>query len=111
MSRSASARVMLTVDEFSVYDTPDGKAELVRGELRVNPPPSAGHSLVILELLMRLVPHVREQRLGLVFTNSSLELSCSRHFDGNRAGTRWASIDATSKPRSCSSLKIPFSPE
>jgi Uma2 family endonuclease len=74
MSRAANARVMLTVDEFLVYDVPDGKAELVRGELRMSPSPGARHAAVITAILTRLGTHVREHRLGIVFTNGGFEL-------------------------------------
>ena len=37
---SPSTSALMTVDEFlAVQDFPDGKAELVRGELRMTPPP------------------------------------------------------------------------
>jgi Uma2 family endonuclease len=74
MSRSANARVMLTVDEFLAYDLPDGKAELVRGELRVSPPPGSRHSAVITAILSRIATYVRTNRLGIVFTNGGFEL-------------------------------------
>jgi hypothetical protein len=35
MAQRAAAATNLTVEEFMVFPTPDGKAELVRGELRV----------------------------------------------------------------------------
>lgn len=74
MSHAANARVMLTVDEFLVYDAPDGKAELVRGELRMSPSPGARHAAVITEILIRLGTYVRGHRLGRVFSNGGFEL-------------------------------------
>jgi Uma2 family endonuclease len=74
MSRSATLAVGLSVDEFMAYDTPDGKAELVRGELRVTPPPGAGHGGVIVELIVRLKTYVDAHKLGRVLTNVGFEL-------------------------------------
>jgi Uma2 family endonuclease len=66
--------VMLSVDEFSVYDTPDGKAELVRGELRLNPPPSFRHGRVIATIAQRLMSYVNSHGLGVVAVNAGFEL-------------------------------------
>lgn len=74
MSRPNLARVRLSVDEFLVYPAPDGKAELVRGELRLSPPPGSGHGRVIAALVTRLASHVEDHRLGYVFAGSGFEL-------------------------------------
>jgi Uma2 family endonuclease len=66
--------VILSVDEFSVYDTPDGKAELVRGELRLNPPPSFRHGRVIATIAQRLMSYVNSHGLGIVVVNAGFEL-------------------------------------
>jgi Uma2 family endonuclease len=74
VSRRASGVVMLSVEEFSTYDTPDGKAELVRGELRMSPPPRLPHAAVIARLIWLLMNHVVPNRLGHVFSNGGFEL-------------------------------------
>jgi Uma2 family endonuclease len=66
--------VILSVDEFSVYDTPDGKAELVRGELRLNPPPSFRRGRVIATIAQRLMSYVNSHGLGIVVVNAGFEL-------------------------------------
>lgn len=65
----ASAMIM-TVDEFLVARLPDGKAELVRGEVRVTPPPGAPHGAAASNLVFLLGVHVRQRGLGSVFGDS-----------------------------------------
>ena len=60
----------MTVEEFLVHPTPEGKAELVRGELRVTPPPGAPHGAAAINLVFALTLHVRQNRLGRVFGDS-----------------------------------------
>ena len=74
MSRSAPLAVGLSVDEFMAYDTPDGKAELVRGELRMSPSPGGSHGIVVTVLVARLFVHVDARQLGRVMTNVGFEL-------------------------------------
>jgi Uma2 family endonuclease len=74
MSRSAPLAVGLSVDEFMAYDTPDGKAELVRGELRMTPSPGGRHGIVIGLLIARLVVYVEGRKLGRIFSNAGFEL-------------------------------------
>lgn len=57
----------MTVDEFLVAQVPDGKVELVRGELRVTPPPGAPHGVVESNLFLLLGVHVKSSGLGRVF--------------------------------------------
>jgi Uma2 family endonuclease len=57
----------MTVDEFLVHSVPDGKAELVRGELRVTPPPGAPHGVAAINLILLLGVHAREREFGRVF--------------------------------------------
>ena len=57
----------MTVDEFLVAQVPDGKVELVRGELRVIPPPGAPHGKVESNLFLLLGVHVKVNSLGSVF--------------------------------------------
>lgn len=71
--RTAAAR-NYSVEEFLLLDTPDGKAELVRGELRVTPPPGPRHSIAWANTATLLNSHVKEKQLGLVFTEASFEL-------------------------------------
>jgi Uma2 family endonuclease len=64
----AHERVMLmTPEEFLVYPLPEGKAELVRGELRVTPPPGAPHAFAANNLLYLIQSHVRANKLGRGF--------------------------------------------
>jgi Uma2 family endonuclease len=56
----------MTVEEFLVSPLADKKAELVRGELRVTPPPGGPHGLAGANLVFALAVHVRPRGLGLV---------------------------------------------
>lgn len=68
MAQPAHTAVMLmTPEEFLVHSLPDVKAELVRGELRVNPPGGGPHGAAGANLLFMLAEHVRRNRLGRVF--------------------------------------------
>ena len=60
----------MTVEEFLASSVPDGKAELVRGELRVTPPPGAPHGVAGSNLVFMLTTYVRRHRLGRVFGDS-----------------------------------------
>ena len=62
--------MMMTVDEFLVANLPEGKSELVRGEVRLTPPPGASHGLAAANLFLLLGVYVKEQRLGYVFGDS-----------------------------------------
>jgi len=59
--------MVMTVEEFLAYPTPEGKAELVRGELRVTPPAGAPHGAAGANLVFALATHARHHRLGRVF--------------------------------------------
>jgi Uma2 family endonuclease len=59
----------MTVDEFSEYNFPEGKVELVRGEPRVMPPAWAPHGWVESNLLGLLLPFVARHHLGRVFAD------------------------------------------
>jgi Uma2 family endonuclease len=74
MAQRASAAKDLTVEEFMVLDTRDGKAELVRGELRLTPPPGGRHGIVWANLTSLLVQHLRQGDFGRVFAESCFEL-------------------------------------
>lgn len=74
MSRSTPLAVGLSVDEFMAYDAPDGKAELVRGELRMSPSPGGRHGIVVVALIERLAAFVRSRKLGRIMTNVGFEL-------------------------------------
>lgn len=65
-----SSPMLMTVDEFLTASVPDGKAELVRGELRVTPPPGAPHGAAATNLVLLLGVHVNANRLGRVFGDS-----------------------------------------
>ena len=74
MSRSATAITRLTVGEFTVYDIPEGRADLVRGELRMIPPPSGRHGALVYAIAKRLGDHVESRELGAVLIGASFEL-------------------------------------
>lgn len=61
---------MMTIDEFMVAQLPDGKSELVRGELRLTPPPGAPHGRAATNLVVLVANFVKEHRLGFVFGDS-----------------------------------------
>lgn len=65
-----SSPMLMTVEEFLVASVPDGKVELVRGELRVTPPPGAPHGKAAVNLLVMLAVHVKANGLGSVFGDS-----------------------------------------
>ena len=65
-----AASMSMTVAEFLASSVPDGKAELVRGELRVTPPPGAPHGVAGSNLVFTLTTHVRRHGLGRVFGDS-----------------------------------------
>jgi Uma2 family endonuclease len=65
-----ASAMFMTVDEFLVARLPDGKAELVRGEVRLTPPPGAPHGAAASNLLFLLGVHVRQRELGRVFGDS-----------------------------------------
>jgi Uma2 family endonuclease len=73
MSRSAPLAIGLSVDAFMAYDTPEGKAELVRGELRMSPSPGGGHGVVVIAVIRRLW-YLEDRGLGRVLTNVGFEL-------------------------------------
>jgi Uma2 family endonuclease len=57
----------MTVEEFLVHPSPEGKAELVRGELRVTPPPGSPHGVAAFNLALLLANYVKQVALGRVF--------------------------------------------
>ena len=58
--------MMMTVEEFLAHPTPEGKAELVRGELRVTPPPGSPHGFAAFNLALMLGNYVKQHALGRV---------------------------------------------
>lgn len=62
-----STAMIMTAEEFLEASVPEGKAELVRGELRVTPPAGAPHGFAGANLVFLLAAHVRAQGLGRVF--------------------------------------------
>ena len=72
MAHATPADVMLmTPDEFLVCSVPDGKAELVRGELRVTPPAGGPHGRAATNLVSRLIAYVEPRELGWVFADGA----------------------------------------
>ena len=70
MAHAPPADVMLmTPEEFLVCSVPDGKAELVRGELRVTPPAAGPHGRAATNVIGRLLAFVEPRALGWVFTD------------------------------------------
>jgi Uma2 family endonuclease len=65
-----ASSMSMTVEEFLASSVPDGKTELVRGELRVTPPPGAPHGTAATNLVVMLAVHVRAHGLGRVFGDS-----------------------------------------
>ena len=57
----------MTVEEFLIHPTPEGKAELVRGELRVTPPAGAPHGTAAINLVLMLGVHARAMGIGRAF--------------------------------------------
>jgi Uma2 family endonuclease len=66
---AVAAAMMMTVDEFLAHSIPDAKAELVRGELRVTPPPGGPHGTAATNLVVILANHVRMHGLGRAFAD------------------------------------------
>ncbi|HEX6048210.1 MAG TPA: Uma2 family endonuclease [Gemmatimonadaceae bacterium] len=62
--------MIMTVDEFLDASLPDGKAELVRGELRMTPTPAVFHGRAATNLVVLLSNYVRQHHLGMVFGDS-----------------------------------------
>jgi Uma2 family endonuclease len=56
----------ITVEEFATHPS-DNWSELVRGEVRLNPPPASRHGFVALRVAVLLNQHVSSRRLGAVF--------------------------------------------
>jgi Uma2 family endonuclease len=61
---------IMTVDEFLAASLPEGKSELVRGELRMTPTPAVSHGRVAANIQFLLALHVRQHQLGMVFGDS-----------------------------------------
>jgi Uma2 family endonuclease len=74
MAQRAPAATNLTIEEFLILETPEGKAELVRGELRLSPPPGGRHGIVWANLIALLHRHINKTGVGHVFSESSFEL-------------------------------------
>ena len=64
------ADMVMTVSEFMVATLPEGKSELVRGEVRLTPPTGAPHGRAATNLVLLLGIHVRQHGLGMVFGDS-----------------------------------------
>lgn len=70
MADAVRADVMLmTPDEFLVYPLSDVGAELVRGELRVTPPPGGPHGCAATNLVVLLAAHLKGREYGRVFAD------------------------------------------
>ena len=63
--------MIMTAAEFLDYPLPEGKAELVRGELRVTPPSGGPHGTAAGNLLFVLGPYVKQHGLGRVFPDGT----------------------------------------
>ncbi|MEO5818489.1 MAG: Uma2 family endonuclease [Gemmatimonadaceae bacterium] len=60
--------MLMSPEEFLVHTLPhDQRAELVRGELRMTPPPGAPHGVVVINLAVLLSGFVKRHRAGQVF--------------------------------------------
>ena len=70
MADAVRADVMLmTPDEFLVYPLSSVSAELVRGELRVTPPPGGPHGCTATNLVVLLAAYVKGREHGRVFAD------------------------------------------
>jgi Uma2 family endonuclease len=69
MAQLQSAR-RITVEEFATHPS-DKWSELVRGEVRLNPPPATRHGFVALRVALLLNQHVSSRALGAVFANGT----------------------------------------
>jgi Uma2 family endonuclease len=63
--------MIMTAEEFLLQSVPEGKAELVRGELRVTPPPGGPHAVAESNLVGILCTYVMPHALGRVFPDST----------------------------------------
>jgi Uma2 family endonuclease len=70
MAQPARDTAMMTVDEFMVAQLPDGKSELVRGEVRMTPPAGGPHGRAATNIVVLLSLHVAQHGLGMVFGDS-----------------------------------------
>ena len=66
--------VLMTPEEFLVHPLPDGKAELVRGELRVTPPVGGPHFCVASNIHLLLASYVKARGLGRAFGDGGYQL-------------------------------------
>lgn len=69
MATTRTRRV--TVEEFGRFPETAEREELVRGEVRVNPPPNTPHGVINLNVGRLLSVYVREHKLGLTFGNGT----------------------------------------
>jgi Uma2 family endonuclease len=67
-TRRMTAAAPMTAEELLRLNLPDKRSELVRGVLRVREPAGYQHGDVAATVLIVLGNHVREHRLGRVFT-------------------------------------------
>jgi Uma2 family endonuclease len=75
MTRPASTARIVTADEFLTLDLPEGKAELVRGEVRMTPYAGGPHGRVGTTLTIRLGVYAEPRGLGWAFADgTSFEL-------------------------------------
>jgi Uma2 family endonuclease len=64
-----SSAMLMTPSEFLVCTLDDVKAELVRGELRVTPPPGGPHGRAATNLVCLLHSHLKGRAIGSVFAD------------------------------------------
>jgi Uma2 family endonuclease len=64
----------MTAAEFLYCDTGEGRAELVRGEVQLIPPPGGLHGATASALHERLAPFVRQRGLGRLLLDAGFEL-------------------------------------
>jgi Uma2 family endonuclease len=63
--------MLVTAEEFLRQSLPEGKAELVRGEIRMTPPAGGPHGLAATNLLVMLGIHGRATGLGRAFSDGT----------------------------------------
>jgi len=71
MAQAARFGGTMTVDEFLEANLPEGKSELVRGEVRMTPPAGGPHATVTSNVISMLMAYAKTHRAGRVFTDGA----------------------------------------
>ncbi len=71
MAQRAPRDTTLTAEDFLTHPSATERSELVRGEIRMNPPAGGVHGLVSGNVFRLLSTHVSMHRLGVCFADST----------------------------------------